>query len=90
MFWMLKNIHWKVQSEASQLYMQCWNSILLDVWELFQWWDKDFLCYAIFDERIIKCIILTLKNDLFQNYFVKPLYKLSSQSCWRLSESSTT
>jgi len=69
--------------------MQCWDSVLLDVQEFFQWWDEDSLCYAIFDERIMKCMILTLKDDLSQNYFVKLLYKLSSQSHQRLSESST-
>jgi len=59
--------------------MQCWDDVLLDVQELFQQWDEDFLCYAIFNERIMKCIISTLKDDFSQNYFIKLLYKLSSQ-----------
>ena len=90
MFWMLKHIYWKVCSETSQLYMQHWDSVLSDIWELFQWWDENSLCYVIFDERIIRCIILTLEDDFSQNYFIRLLYKLSSQSHQRLSEPPTT
>jgi len=89
-FWIFEYIQWKVHSETSQLYMQHWDSVSLDVWELFQWWDEDSLCYAIFNERIMRCMISTLKDDFSQNYFVKLLYELSSQSHQKLSESSTT
>jgi len=89
-FWTFKYIHWKVCSETSQLYMQHWDNVLLDVWELFQQWDKDFLCYAIFNKKIMKCIISTLKDSFSQNYFMKLLYKLFSQSYQKLSESSAT
>ena len=57
--------------------MQCWDSVSLDAQELSQWWDEDSLCYAILDERIMRCMISTLENDFSQNYFVKLLYKLS-------------
>jgi len=62
-FWTFKYIQWKVHSEASQLYMQHWDDVSLNVQEFFQQWDKDSLCYAILDERIMKCMILTLKDS---------------------------
>jgi len=87
---MLKYIQWKVHSETSQLYTQCWDDVLLNAQELSQWWDKNSLCHAILDKRIMRCVISTLRNDFSQNYFVKLLYKLSSQSHQKLSESPTT
>ena len=70
--------------------MQHWDDVLLNAQELFQWQDKDSLCYAVLNERIIKCKISILKDDFSQNYFVRLLYKLSSQFYQKLSESPTT
>ena len=58
--------------------MQHWDDISLNVQELSQQWDKDSLSYAIFDERITKCMISTLRDDFSQNYFIKLFYELFS------------
>ena len=69
-------LYWKDDTEASQLCMQCRDSVSPDVWKLSQEWSKDSIHHAVSDERITKCMISTSENRPSWEYLMRVLHQL--------------